>query len=70
MGNRQSDSIQLSDNTDIDEPILFETEVVSSKYLDIGKGEVYQIYLCENDLVLKGIKRYRIIYQKIKMGYL
>ena len=67
MGNWQSDSIQLLDNTDIDEPILFETigEVVSSKYLDIGKGEVYQIYLCENDLVLKGLKRYRIIYQKI-----
>ena len=45
MGNWQSDSIQLLDNTDIDEPILFETvgEVVSSKYLDIGKGEVYQI---------------------------
>ena len=67
MGNWQSDTIQLIDNTEIDEPILFETigEVVSSKYLDIDKGEVYQIYLCENDVILKGIKKYRIIYQKI-----
>ncbi len=67
MGNWQSDNMQLLENIEIDEPILFETigEVVSSKYLDIDKGEVYQIYLCNNDIVLKGIKKYRIIYQKI-----